>query len=405
MKKKIFLVSYGGGHSRLLIPVIHKLQGMNHYEIEVLGLTASAADYLAADIPFYGMVKLMESFGDDHILQMGRALLSDVSHSAVSLDESIAYLGLSYRELVEVNGESRASNLYKEYGRQAFLPISLMKRWLQKIKPDLVIATSSPRMERATLEAASNLGIPSICLVDLFCIDEYRWVAQKNFASKVCVMAEPVKNFLISKGRPRNDIEVTGNPALQFLPHNHTEEKKRLIRDCEGWGADFVVLWAVCDEPKINPYTGQPAFLDLNASLLALFGELLKKNVRWRLMVRLHPSMSMNLESLPERMERDHRRYPLPSLLSSVDCVVTSGSTVGLEAAILGVPVISLKMSNVYTGAPYDQYGYALGVNQLADLEKALKMIEGAQWVPDKADVPPADAVNRIMNVISSIMS
>ena len=405
MKKKIFLASYGGGHSRLLIPLIHKLQEMNHYEIEVLGLTASAADYLAADIPFYGMVKLMESFGDDHVLQMGRALLSDVSHSAVSLDESIAYLGLSYRELVEVHGESRASKLYKKYGRQAFLPINLMKRWLQKIKPDLVIATSSPRMERATLEAASNLGISSLCLVDLFCMDEYGWVAQKNFASKICVIAEPVKNLLISKGRPGKDIEVTGSPAFEHLIIEDAAIIRSDIRAAKGWKNDFVILWAVTDEPHFHPFTREPGFEKLNELINLELKKIVKNSPNWRVIIRSHPLKPFEFKGLPNMIEMDDRSMALASLLASVDCVVTSGSTVGFEAAILRVPVISLRMSCFYASAPYDTFEYGLGVDKISDLKFTLEAIFYKKWEFSVSAPKQKNSVNNVIRVIDGMIS
>lgn len=403
MKKKIFFVSYGGGHSRLLIPIIKKIQEEGVYEFEVLALTAAAADYRDANIPFYGMTKIMEVLGDELARNLGVSLASDVSHPSVSREESIAYLGLSYRELVLENGQEKALDLYKKYGRQSFLPIQLMQAWLRLINPDLVVSTSAPRMERAALEASSFLHIPSLCLVDLFCIAEYKWVGQKNFATKIGVLSSSVKNFLVEKGRPEQDIEVTGNPAFHSLSTIDKKGCRKSIRSIEKWENKFVILWAVCDEPPINFHTGKTGYLNLNQSLVKLLGQISEKKSHWKFIIRQHPSMCTVIKDFPGCIDVDRNKYQLTSLLPAVDCVITTGSTVGLEAAMLGVPVISLKMSNMYSGAPYDQYGCALGVEDLDGIEEALFQIEGRVWKPLMTDIQPNDSIQRILRIIKSL--
>lgn len=404
MKKKIFFVSYGGGHSKLLIPVIKKIQETQKYDFEVLGLTASAADYREANIPFYGMTRLMADLGDSNTHELGKKLASDVFHPAVNADESIAYLGLSYAELECEYGAEEAKNLYQKTGRHSFLPIKLMTSWLKKIKPDLVVATSSPRMERAVLEAASALSIPSVCIVDLFCADEYQWVARSNYASKVCVLSNSIKDFLISKGRSSQDIAVTGNPAFQLLTLEESKLERTSVRCLEKIENDFVILWAVCDEPVVHPFTGQPGYQNFNELILRELQNIVGRRSNWRVIIRSHPSMPMKLENLPDRVAMDSRKYPLASILSAVDCVVTAGSTVGLEAAILGVPVISLKMSNIYPSAPYDQHGFAIGIDHLHDLGDALKKVSNGNWAPDSEVSPPQGAVNRVLEVMSALV-
>ena len=54
-------------------------------------------------------------------------------------EESIAYHGINFSELVEREGLERATARYARDGRHAFLPVRFMERVLQDLRPDIVI--------------------------------------------------------------------------------------------------------------------------------------------------------------------------------------------------------------------------------------------------------------------------
>ena len=53
-------------------------------------------------------------------------------------------------------GEAAARQLYEERGRWAFHPIGFMRRLMTKLKPDVVVATNSPRSEAAARSASGQ---------------------------------------------------------------------------------------------------------------------------------------------------------------------------------------------------------------------------------------------------------
>ena len=65
--------------------------------------------------------------------------------------------------------------------------------------------------------ASKYLNIPSLCLVDLFGVQEIDWLKVNGHGTKICVIDNKVKNFLIENGRNADEIVVTGNPAFDEI--------------------------------------------------------------------------------------------------------------------------------------------------------------------------------------------
>ncbi len=62
----------------------------------------------------------------------------------VSQDETIAYLGLNYLDLVERHGEAETERLYEQHGRAVFAPFAAMEMALQDRGVDMAIASNAP---------------------------------------------------------------------------------------------------------------------------------------------------------------------------------------------------------------------------------------------------------------------
>src|SRR4051812_13827461 len=199
----------------MVLPVARALQASGRARVQVLGLTTAAAVVREAGLPLL-QVKDFVDAGDARALQHGERLAAAMGPVA-DPDETRAYLGLSYAELESQHGIEGAEQRYAQDGRQAFLPVRLLERILRRVRPDLVVATNSPRGERAAVLAARKLGLPSVCIVDLFAIDEVRWIGQPGYADRICVLNAHVRDFLVRAGRQPDEVVVTGNPAFDAL--------------------------------------------------------------------------------------------------------------------------------------------------------------------------------------------
>jgi hypothetical protein len=88
----------------------------------------------------------------------------------------------------------------------------------------------------------------------------------------------------------------------------------------------------------------------------------------WRLVLRPHPSDQFTLPMAGPQLVISTRADHLHTLLAASDCVVTMTSTVGLEAALLGRPLVTWDRSQNTASCPYSRMGMSLGVTELSGL-------------------------------------
>lgn len=404
--KRVMLVGYGAGHIGMLIPVIKHLQQMASVEIIVLGLTTAREKLAAAGIPYLGYADLAKGFDNfPEVTALGERLAADLPAGPVPREESVAYLGTNYAELVCTFGAHEAALRYKSEGRQAFLPVNFMKRVLEKYQPDLVVATNSPRTERAAILAAGELRIPALCLIDLFARQEVVWIGTPGYADRICVLSAGVRDWLVAHGRSAAEIAVTGNPAFDPLANPAVAQKRDAVRQAHGWAeGQQVILFASQVEPARHPFTGIPGDPALPREIeRALFG-IVAGHSDYRLILRRHPSESVEDSVVPERVEIGEKSENLATLLHAVDLVVVMSSTVGLEAALAGKPVVSVDMSVFTPDAPYASMGISLGVARLDALEEAVEQALSGK-APSGAVCGDGKAAERVVAEIMAMLA
>jgi len=398
--KKVLFVCYGSGHVRMVLPVARALQASGRAQVQVLGLTTAATVVRDAGLPLL-QVKDFAGPGDATALAKGRVLMQAMGAVADEA-ETAAYLGLSYAELEAEVGAEEAQRRYARDGRQAFLPVALLQRILKVVGPNLVVATNSPRAERAAVLAARQLGIPAVCIVDLFAVDEARWIRALDYADRVCVLNEFVRDFLVASGREPGQIAITGNPAFDALQDDATVREGQALRTAKGWARHRVLLWPSQVEPAFHPFNGQPGDATLPARVLGAV-------VRWTLahedvVLCVRPRAGEAPPELPahERIVLTGQDWRLPVLLHAVDVVVTLTSTVGLEGHLAGTRVVQVLGSVFDRAMPLARFGIADAAVPVAGLDAAL-----AHWTR-MGRRPPAKresaATARVIDVLGEFL-
>ncbi|MGM9513396.1 UDP-glycosyltransferase [Roseateles sp. DB2] len=405
---KILFVSYGGGHVAMLAPVAKAMLDAGQ-PVVFLALTTAAVHLARLNIPFIGYRQLPGA-DDEDVQAYGHQLAQSLpAGGPVAMEETVAYLGLNYRELVRAHGQEQAASLYASKGRQAFLPVNLFESWLAELRPAAVIATNSPRSEQAALLAAARLGIPSVCAVDIFGLQEVQWIGQPGYGQRVCVLNEQVRRMFLSHGRREDEVVVTGNPAFQRLQTDQARCAGLALRAERAWGDDErVILWASQIEPEKHPFAERWGDPTLPRRTEAELRHFVASHPGFRLVIRYHPSERVEFSTGQDRVDFSPSSEDLAALLHAVDMVVVTASTVGLEAYLAGRPVISVDASVFTPDAPYSSMGISVGVQAPEDLEAALLEIApevrehaGAEEVHEEmADIGPTQKMVRIIESI-----
>ncbi|MBL8371790.1 MAG: hypothetical protein JNK28_10405 [Burkholderiaceae bacterium] len=344
----------------MVIPVAQECIRRGLAEVEVLALTSAAATARAAGLK----VRQFRDFvrGDDApALRWGEELARTMeSGGSVEPEETRAYLGLSFADMVSDVGEEEAWRRYRAYGRHQFFPVRTMERILAQVEPSLVVITNSPRAERAAGVAARRLGVPALCINSMFAIDEIAWLSESGFCSRLCVLNEEVRRRFIDAGRRAEEVVVTGNPSFDALVQPRFRATGETLRLQFPSGTREIVLWA--SQPEYRSHPTAPGLV--GDPLLPAY--ILTEMLTWadaapgrHLIIRPHPNESIDDPSRANATLLTTRDCDIAVALNACDVVATMTSTVALQAHALGLPVVQVRGSIFDHSMPLAAMGIA----------------------------------------------
>ena len=349
MIRKALFVAYGGGHISMVLPVMKQLRMLDpHVECVVLALTTGYRLAQTAGEQPLGYKDFLHLVDAPAALQWGEILLGNNSSPDVTREESVAYLGINYLDLIAQHGEPGAAQLYAEKGRYGFAPLNFMNRLFDALNPDVVIATNSPRSEEAALTVAVARGIPSVGMVDLFGLDSDTFVLRDIKPAVTCVLAESVRVRLMQRGFAASAVKVTGNPGFDGLFNPKNRELANAFIEGKGWQGKDIIFNAGSWEPLAHPDTPIPAGRSFPMEIEGILRRYVSSRPNTALIQRYHPGDWFEYPRLPLDANvhfSEPPNEPIHPLLIASSVVVNTNSTLGLEAAVIGKPVISIENS------------------------------------------------------------
>ena len=345
----------------------------------------------------------------DVIMRLGRELAYGNSHPDVSDHESYCYLGVNYNEWITDLGTAGAAQNLALHGRRGFLPIKFMSLIVKSLRPGVVVATSTPRSEQAAIEAAMNLGVPTLTMVDLFAPPSDPFLSRGRHATKVTVVSEEVRDNFIAAGLEADRVVTTGSPdfAGLFEPESLKEGVK--FRQRMQWGELKVVMWAGIFEKADETLPAELAGTGLGAKVEQTLRMWVASNPNAALIVRYHPSQ---YHLFPDQGKQP-RVYTSPSgmepfhpLLHASDVVINQVSTVGLEAALLGKRVLHLAFSSWHHGIDFDLSSFGTS-ESVANLDLLIPILDSPAESGQnmrKMTVPQGAAAPRVADQVKALL-
>lgn len=366
----------------MVYPVVHALRESAPYKdgqigIHVLGLPAATSILKENGIDPIGFADYLDKEKDADALTWGRKLAED-NHSptmGIDIEDSIAYLGLCYKDMVVRLGEQETARLFKDRGRQAFYPLSIMERIFDDIKPDFVIATNSPRAEAAAIEIANRRGIDNMQMTDLFA----RIVLCSLNAKNVTFINKQAKTMLVEEGlltEGGKQFYYTGNPAFDKILALPTAKDPAWIKQ----------HFPKAEGKKIILHTDTPGYWNYfkKYSHVRSPQEILEELDRCyqaamengaAYLIRPHPSQNRALFEGWLKGKRDAflaADCNLHELLRNVDLLLARITTVTIEAIYMGKRVLQLDC-DFHVDMPLTEMGVAWGVTRHGDLADEIR--------------------------------
>lgn len=348
--RRVLFVTYGGGHTSMVLPVIRALRAARpEVECILLALTTGWGRARAEGFEPLGYKDLLHLAADaEAVLAWGERLRAGNSSPDVSAEETAAYLGINYLELEERLGAEGARAHYAAQGRYGFLPVNFMRRVIRHFVPDAVVSTNSPRSEQAALEAAASLCIPSVGMVDLFGMDSDTYVLREVKPDWTCVIADSVRERLLARGFSPDSVVVTGNPTFDGLFAPAAREAAQRFIAAREWQGRDIILYIGAWEPVAHPGTDILPGRGFPIEVEGILRSYVACRSGTALVVRYHPGDWFEYPRHPHDPAVHFSEPPVepihPLILAS-SVVVNTNSTVGLEAAIASKPVISIENS------------------------------------------------------------
>lgn len=394
-KKRILLACYGGGHVQSLIPVVKKLIGRGDLELIIIGFTTARAAFERAGIKAHGYDYLLDP-SDEEWLNFAKGYLPKNSHPDVSKAETLAYYAIGLRDLALRSSKEDALQKFKDLDRKAFLPVESCSRFLARNKPDLVITSTSPRSELALQYAATALNIETLAISDLFLQHESSYICKGGYARNISVMAGYVGRLLKDRGY-KGTIYTTGNPAFDSLKAIDPSSRHTIRKELGLTESERLILW-VCPSSPVS-MIGKP-FVE-TSKMLGLLDGLCSRNRGYRYLVRQHPSKPVVEQGLSEHGMLCPGSFSIEDCLSIADLLLLETSTVGLQGALLELPVITIGVENY---PPYAQLGLSTDVSCTAEAEKALLAAKKPRL--DLLDYPfEEDAADQVVKIINKLLN
>lgn len=333
----------------MVLPVIQALKTLEPgLRCVLLALTTGYHKAVAAGASPLGYRDFIHFNDPVAVERWGRQLYAGNSSPDVSEAESVAYLGLNYLDLIAQLGEEGAAALYGKEGRYGFKPLHFMRKLFDEVRPDVVVATNSPRSEQAALEVAVERGIPSVGMVDLFGLDSDTYVMRPVKPDWTCVISSVVRERLINRGFVPEGVQVTGNPAFDGLFDPANQRRALQFVTEKGWQDKQLILYAGAWEPLPHPATDIQPGRSFPIEIERLLREYVRERPTLALVVRYHPGDWFEYPRHPDDPRvhfSEPPREPIHPLILASSVVVVTNSTVGLESAVGGRAVVSIENS------------------------------------------------------------
>lgn len=245
--------------------------------------------------------------------------------------------------------------------------VDSMIQLLQVESPDLVFIGTSTQdddnkdvIEQTLTLAARVTGIKSLAVLDFWASyslrfnDIYTGERFKFLPDKIAIMDQIAQQAMLDEGLDKERLVVTGNPHFDGLPNkarNFTEDKIQATRQKVGLSADLLLLYAGNAFKKERKALGywDLDIIDLINETMEVLPE--EQGRKVGVAVKLHPRVpDDDLASIDQYIKRNSegmiklvRNIGVQELVLASDLTLISTSTVGIEAAYMRKPCISVQ--------------------------------------------------------------
>lgn len=237
------------------------------------------------------------------------------------------------------------------------LHVATVRRLLEATRPELVVVGNDRWWIGMTwVLAAREAGIPTLAVQDGVAWDTPMWTSAT--ADHIAVNGTQLEGLLRARGYDADRVTVVGQPRYDGF----NEPAAAAIRESAR------ARLGLEDGRMAVMFATQP---NQDASYVRCVSEAILAAADVHLLLRPHPSTSPKAAEALSHIAADDRVLPVNTgdifdLIAASDLVVVQNSTVALEAALLGRPVITANLTGMPDVVPYAQLGVSVEAKDAA---------------------------------------
>ena len=287
--------------------------------------------------------------------------------SSKNIKEAKKSFGIKYRELLKT-GEfdmEKLRYLFLMYFPEMIRYIEIINSMLSIEKPKLLVVMNEiTTIGNIAVHIAKGKGIKTAWIQHGTVGDASNFTP--SCVDMLAVWGDAPKHAFIKKGVPEERIIITGSPQFDDLALRNIDFKEKELINLGVKPDKKVIVLATQSIPNIEQIT-------------EALSRAVKEIPKTQLVIKTHPSEYLTkkyLEIAGKHLDNTvlTKEYLYP-LLNRCDLLVISSSTVGMEAMILGKPVITVNFTGKPDLMPYAEEKAAVGVYKEEDLLRTIKLV------------------------------
>lgn len=331
---------------RNIIPVIKKMSENHDFQFYFI---SKEEDLKSFDIEFEAITKTNPEWVKNEDIRMIDTLFSDENLQKAFENENDVYL---------FKGEFYS--LFEKRLPYLLFKLRLSCNFIHEFSPDIVlVGDDRSTITRTCILPAKKNKIPIVEIQHgLFSLPEiFVNLMPKPVSNKICVWGNSSRDYLLELGFEDEKIEITGSPEF--------DEHKKFALSFEDKG-NKIILFAT-----------QAPYKNINLEVIEEMGEN-KKLDGFRIYVKPHPdedpvTYKFLEDKFPDKVFIRPKNENLSYLLAISQVILTVSSTVGLESAVLGKPLICINFLG--ERSMYVDDGIALEVKNTGELVDSINKI------------------------------
>lgn len=218
--------------------------------------------------------------------------------------------------------------------------------------PQVVLSGTSSGFtpEKAVIEQAKQLGIPTVAVLDHWSNYVARFEGEGGsfhyLPVRLAIMDSLAQQDLLGLGYPLASLVITGQPYFDNIPTCLAQTDRQLLRSKYSIGQDERLL-IFASEPQRQDYGMTLGYSEVDALRTLLESVAQINNLKWHIYIKPHPTEDESeLQAIASQSPVKTtliNSIPPRNLMAMADVVVGMTSLFLIESALLGVPTLSFQ--------------------------------------------------------------